>query len=83
MMEGARVLISYSIAVGLAGPVTAIVNANIAHQTILGVLLAGQSLDAYQVSGITLGFLGVCAISLFDNVVKKVKLKRQLSKIRS
>lgn len=83
MMEGSRVLISYSIAVGLAGPVTAIVNANIAYQTILGVLLAGQSLDAYQVSGITLGFLGVCAISLFDNVVKKVKLTRRLSSLRS
>ena len=40
MMEGARVLISYSIAVGLAGPVTAIVNTNAAYQTILGVFLA-------------------------------------------
>ena len=83
MMESGRVLISYSIAVGLAGPVTAIVNANIAYQTILGVLLASQSLDTFQVSGILLGFLGVCAISLFDNVVKKVKLTRRLSSLRS
>ena len=31
MMETARVLISYSIAVGLAGPVTAIVNTNVIY----------------------------------------------------
>ena len=31
MMETARVLISYSIAVGLAGPVTAIVNTNVVY----------------------------------------------------
>ena len=83
MLEGARVLISYSISVGLAGPVTAIVNTNAAYQTILGFLLASQSLDVYQISGLLLGFVGVCTISLFDNVVKKIKLTRRLSSLRS
>ena len=59
LMETSRILLSYGVAIGLAGPAQALMSTHALHQALCGAIFASQTLNALQISGILLGLVGV------------------------
>ena len=83
LMETSRILLSYGISIGLAGPAQALMSTHALYQALCGAIFASQTLSGLQIAGIVLGLVGVFSISYFDNLANKVVLKRKLTRMRT
>lgn len=83
LMETARILLSYGVAIGLAGPAQALMSTHALHQALAGAIFASQTLTPLQIGGILLGLVGVFSISYFDHLANKVTLQRKLTRMRT
>ena len=62
---------------GPGGPINALVNTQIIHQTMLTALFFGQSLTLNQVIGIALGIAASLMTTLCDDILDKLCRKKQ------
>ena len=71
LMETARVLLSYGIEKGIAGPAQALMSTHALWQVIWGALFASQTIGGLQIAGLLLGLSGVFFISYIDHLIQK------------
>ena len=62
---------------GPGGPINALVNTQIIHQTMLTALFFGQSLTLNQIIGIALGIAASLMITLCDDIIDRLCRKKQ------
>ena len=67
------VLINYSIAVGIAGPASAMANLAAVFQTILAYSILGQVLNAMQIIGLIVGLVGALVLALGMDIINKLR----------
>ena len=76
LMETARVLLSFGIEKGLAGPAQALMSTHALWQVIWGAIFADSAVTGLQWAGLALGLAGVFSISYFDYLMTKMAQKK-------
>lgn len=83
LISSGRILISVSIAIGLAGPAQALMSTHALWQAVWSAIIGGQTLTLMQILALGFGLLGVFSMSYFDHLATKMKMQSKLKKLKS
>lgn len=66
----AIIIVNFTISVGIAGVVLAILNTNAAIHVVLSAIFLAQDISSWQIGAVIVTIIGACIVSLGDLVFK-------------